>query len=222
MDNNILIPILLVIIFLLPRVFFSIRRRVRKRKALKEKERKFNEESTRNQNRDATDELNTMLRVLLADWTANRFKDKVEVISGVESTLHLIYTFEGGNGIEFKTIGDDNLIIHGETTYSVNTYHWGLFLNAIKVMAVELKSGIAKTRGWRQRKSKPKQNNTTTNHDNKDHPKWERYWSLITTIRQRTTNLKKMAKGNSERSGLVNELNSTKRRAKAMKEKYNF
>jgi hypothetical protein len=245
---EILYPILLIIsVLLLPRTFFYIRRRVRYNRERKQQEaidrkrkRDFDDREdyrTRQRKREASNELDIILKDLISDWTNNRFKDKVDIISSDTHSyddMQLMYRFENGDSIKFDSTGYDNVITmykndYTGTTYTVGYSHWSLFVSMLTVIVSNINNNRATTRGWRQRndnsgqqrRTRPK-TNTTTHNPNEDHPKWERYWSLIITIRQRTTNLNKMDKDNSDRPNLINELNATKRRAKAMKEKYNF
>lgn len=151
---------------------------------------------------------------LLKDWTKNTHKDKVTTESKYDGTIFK-YKFENGDRLTVNNrYGNKTLDYHSNGKiykYQVGSSDiWVTLIKICNLIVTTCNDGTTNKRSGR-----------TTN-PNSDHPKWDRYWNLVLNIRQRTTNLKEISDTDPNRAQLINELNSAKRRGKAMKEKYNF
>jgi len=163
---------------------------------------------------------------VVKDWNANTSSWKI-TSQGNTSGILAIYKFDNGITISLHKVGYRKEILYTDkrykSTHEVRNYHWNRIVEILNKV-IDANNGTSREyrdnkyrSGGKTTKSKPK----TTN-PNHSHPKWYRYWTLVTTIRERTANLDKMSKTDPNRSSAINELNSAKRRGKAMKDKYKF
>jgi len=155
---------------------------------------------------------------IIKDWSANTSSYKISTYNSDD--IIAVYRFNNGDKISLFKILDKKVIVYdkkrGRTTnHVIYSWDWNEIISVLNKVLDKANGGSK----YRTSNSKPKPKKTNPNHS---HPKWDRYWSLILTIRQRTTNLENYPKGHPDRPSRVNELNSAKRRAKAMKERYNF
>jgi len=154
---------------------------------------------------------------MVDNWESSKSIDKAE-LRRLNGMVSVKYTFETGEIVYINVYGN-----YGYLWYDIDpkpyTIDEGLTLIIVKFLRLVNKDiGEGRTKSTYNSRTTNKKPKSTTN-PNANHPKWERYYTLILNIRQRTANLKTET---GDKTILINELNSAKRRAKEMKEKYKF
>ena len=179
-------------------------------------EEKAREESEKEQKK-LEEKIREIYTTFYADWLSNPYKDKVETPTRNGKTI-FNYEYENGHTIDFEgdklIFTDDKRIIQ----YTIGHFWSRLFTEFINGSIIN--KGRNRNNGSSYSFSFSSQNSDKDKNCN--HPKWEIYQTLIVTIRSRTEQLSKMSKTSSDRPSLENELNATKRRMEAIKDKYGF
>lgn len=154
------------------------------------------------------------------DWNDNPQDSKVWS-KGKTVGLIAVYRFTNGDEVELhQTLLIKSIVYKRKGGKS---YRHDCYSHQYSRIVEMLNKVIGKTNGHKTSNNDSRGNTPPKKKNPKhDHPKWDRYWGLILNIRQRTANLEDIPKGDPNRSGLINELNSAKRQAKRMKDKYKF
>ena len=192
----------------------------RARKAREDAERKEEQEQER-----ISKDLDDLYDNILEDFKSARYHDKMSTPTNSRGDVYVIYNFE--NGYRVKMEGDR--LEYGNVTYTlgaVSRVRFVRLFNAITEAEKTYRPGGSKTWGSSNSNTGSGSKNTGSSsyksEPKSSDPKRNLYDSLVSTIKQRESQLAKMSKTDPDRKALENELNVAKTKRDSMKIKYKF
>lgn len=188
--------------------------------------------TTSNNHDKVTSEIIEIARKVSNDWVNNRNTNKVRTTTiGNNTKLH--YTFDNGDTIVMdNTTGNRRMTydkrIDSETiernSYTLGRITWVQVVDLFNTIIEQCNNGTANNSGYNRGYSNGGRttSQSTSSTTNTNHPKRQKYLSLLDTIKAREEHLSTLSSDDPTRQQLMNELNVARTKANKMKEKYGF